>query len=320
MEVLGFYDEPYQVAARTPPPRKAATAIRASQPPRPSADSRSRVSTLWETTEITEGSLDWWKPQVVARRKLGGRRVRVSSLGIAMVVGGVLLALMLFLVQRPERLAEESISTLRTDARAVMETLAPLEALVTSMGNSQPPDLAATTATALEAESAARALFTDARSLSGPDRDGAVAAAGGVLEVTSRTNRLIAYRLSTENALVPPSLPVSAEDTDLPSATEAVTSWRADVETGLAELGTEVLPNHRVSLEDWLASLGSWQTRYLDAVRAGDGAAMTATIEGLVAEMESLEAGLLEELAAAGGELLAELADSRKALERLLRG
>lgn len=320
MEVLGFYDEPYQVAVSRPPrPLRAAATVTSTHRPPPAANSTARVSALWETTEVSASALEWWKPHVVARRKLGGRRTRLSSMGTGGLIGVILFTLVVLAVQRPGRVAEESLGMMRADAAALLESLPPLEAVVISIGRSDVPDLSASTAATLAAESAARALFADAGGLIDETRDDTVTAASGMLEVTSRTNRLIAYRLAAESAFIRPSLPTAPDETDLPSATEAVASWRAEVETSLGDLASDVLPEHRATIDEWLGTLGTWQTTYLDTLRQADAVTMAAAVEDLEGQIARLHEELLAELADAGGDLLSQLADSRRTVERLLR-
>lgn len=319
MELLGFYDQPYQVAVSRPPPPPRVSAIvtsmhRSSQ----ALNSNERVSDLWETTEVNESALDWWKPQVIARRKLGGRRMRTSSLLTALIVMVGLVFLTWSLVQRPGRAAEESLQAMASDTRVLLQTLPAVEEVVTGIGQPDAPDLTLSTERVLDAESAARQLFADAGSQSGPRRDAAVSAAGGVLEATSRVNQLLAYRLSAERLLVPPVLPSSPGETDLPSATEAVAGWRAEIETGVSDLAPEVLPDHRNGLEQWLGSLDAWQSQYLDAIRQEDSPATGSAVADLESQILDLRQTLLDELAEEGGDLRVQIADARQAAERLL--
>lgn len=319
MELLGFYDEPYQIAVERPRiPQRAAGIVTATHRSGGAANASARVSALWETTEISESALEWWKPQIVGRRKLGGRRTRLSTL---LAAGAALLGLIFVtwsLIQRPGRMAEESLQTLGSHTAVLLETLTPVEEIVSRIGNPEPPDLSLSTQVVLDAESAARQVFTDAGSHSDQRRDVAVAAAGGVLDATRRTNQLLAYRLATERTLEAPALPSSLEETDLPLATEAVAGWRAEIETAVEDLAPEVLPDHRSALDDWLGSLDTWQVEYLDAIRLEDGAAMREALEDLESQILGLRQTLLDQLAEAGGEIRAQVADSRQAAERLL--
>src|SRR5690606_12637247 len=67
MEVLGFYDEPYVVRVAPPPRRIPRPVVTTAPPMTPATDATSRVASLWETTQIEESALEWWRPQVVAR-------------------------------------------------------------------------------------------------------------------------------------------------------------------------------------------------------------------------------------------------------------
>lgn len=319
MELLGFYDQPYQVAVSRPPAPARVSALvtsihRTSRP----LTSSERVTDLWETTEVNESAMEWWKPQVVARRKLGGRRIRTSSLLVALVVAIGLISVTWSLVQRPGRAAEESLHTMGSDTEALLQTLPAVEEVVAGIGQPDAPDLTLSTERVLEAESAARRVFADAGSQTGPRRDAAVSAAGGVLEATSRVNQLLAYRLSAERLLVPPALPPNPGETDLPSATEAVAGWRAEIETGVADLAPEVLPDHRSGLQEWLGSLDGWQSTYLDAIRQEDGQATRASVADLESQILNLRQALLDELAEEGGDLRVQIADARQEAERLL--
>lgn len=321
MELLGFYDEPYQIAVERPrTPRRSSAVVRSGHRPSGATTASGRVSELWETTEISDSALEWWKPQVIGRRRLGGRRVRLSTLtaALATVVGLVFVGVSL--LQRPGRVAEESRETLATDTVALIESLTLVEEVVRGIGNADPPDLSVSTERVLKAESAARELFTDAGEHSDQFRDTAVSAAGAVLDATRRTNQLLAYRLATERSLVVPPLPSSVSETDLPSATEAVAGWRAEIETAVADLAPDVLPHHHGALTEWLGTLDRWQTRYLDSIRQEDNGALGEALADLESQIGGLRRILLDELAEAGGELRSQLAEARKEAERLVGG
>lgn len=319
MELLGFYDQPYQVKVTPPPtpPRAAAIVTFAPHSPRGLTPS-GRVSALWDTTEVDESAMERWRPQIIRRRKLGGRRTRMSTLLTALVALVGLVFVSWSLVQRSDRAAEESLQNIGADTREFLRTLPAVEEIVSGIGNPDPPDLTLSTERILDAESSARQLFADAGAQEGSRRDQAVAAAGGVLEATGRANQLLAYRLAAERMLVVPSLPSDPAATDLPSATEAVAGWRAEIETEIDELAPDVLAGYQSALEEWLRSLDAWQGQYLDAVRQEDRQATGEAVAELEAQIVELRQGLLDELAQAGGELRSEIADARRQAERLL--
>lgn len=321
MEVLGFFDRPYVVHVSTPPRRVARPVVVAEAPRAPALDATSRVAELWETTQIEESALDWWKPHVISRRRLGGSRIRLSAvIGIAVVLVTAVAGLRATLLGHAERV-ELTRATIVSEAAAIDSLIPELSAVVQALDDPSVPDLATSTEVVLSAESAARALFSAAGALGEDDariRATAVSGASGVLEVTSTVSRLLAYRLAVEGLLQPPALPDSPGSQDLAQVTEIVTGWRVDVEVGLEEITSSVLPAHRSQLEEWAASLDAWQVAYLDAVRQDDPTSVAAARSDLDAQLESLRATMRAELGTVGGELLSQLADASEAIEALL--
>lgn len=321
MELLGFYDEPYQIQVFRPPtPRPARELVHARHGFERPPEHTSQVAALWQTTELDDSALDWWKPQVIARRKLGGRRLRFSAVllwGAIVLVVGLLGWLAL---QRPGQVAEEALVTLRADVRSLDASIPPLRELALSLAADEAPDLAEAAEIALTAEGNARKAFTGAGELGAgreAEREAAVAGASDILDASSRINRLVAYRLTAESAMVEPGLPGTA-DADLTAATGSVAGWRSGVESTLGELPAAVLPDHRAALTDWMAGLEGWQQRYLDAVREENGEAVRSDLERLRGEIRALRADLLSDLAEAGEEIAAQIDQASAALAPLL--
>lgn len=322
MELLGFYDQPYQVAVSRPPlPARARQIVRATHDNPPALHHTSQVATLWETTELEEGALDWWKPQVIARRKLGGRQLRTSSTLGAVVIGLVLSILAWTLLQRPGQMAAESRAAIHGSAAALEATLDPLRELALTLGGGVAPDLAASSATTLEAEAEARALFTAAGDLPESDeelRAAVVGAASAVLDATARINRLVAYRVTAEGLLLAPDLPAEAGPDRLPELTGLVAEWRAGLASGVDDLPEAVLPQHRAELEGWVAGLESWQAEYLDAVREQEAETVAAAADAIRADLVVLHDSLLAQLERAGNEIAGEVEEAERALGGLV--
>ncbi|MFP3915761.1 MAG: hypothetical protein ACLFWM_12860 [Actinomycetota bacterium] len=319
MEVLGFFDEPYQVAVeRIPRPRPMPAIVSSAPAPSGGMDSRSRVSSLWETTEVDPSALEWWKPEVVRRRKLGGSRIRLSAVVAALTATVVLVALLAAAIQRPAREERESLASLRADTAVLREALSPLEEVAAGLGSEEAPDLSASTERVLAAERAARGVFTGAGALADPPREAAAALAGDVMEVTGRANRLLAYRLAAGRALTLPDLPIAPTGADLPATTEAVAGWRAEIETAVEDLAPDVLPDHHSGVVAWLDTLDDWQSEYLDALRQENGEAMAGAVADLESGIREQRMALLDELAEAGGDLRGVVSDARQAAEGLL--
>lgn len=287
----------------------------------PATDATSRVASLWETTQIEESALEWWRPQVIARRRLGGSRVRVSTLGaLAAAIFLIVLTISSVLSGRSEQV-EQTRSTIITEAVALENLLPQLSDVVTALDDPTGPDLATSTEILLSAESTARRLFSAAGSLQEDDSDiraAAVTGASEVLEVTSLVNRLLAYRLAVEGILQPPALPDAPGSDQLAAITESVTGWRVEVELALEAITSSALPAHNALLEEWMKGLDAWQARYLDAVRQDDVEGAGAARADLEDQLASLGAALRSELATVSGELLSQLGDATTAIDRLV--
>lgn len=324
MELLGFYDEPYRVVSA--PKRRPALPTRPllTVPARvPSAHSSSTamVADLWETTELDSEALEWWKPGVIARRKLGGRKIRTATIVVSMFVAAIVGALVWFVAQRPAQIDSQARAAFGAASRAVRGTLEPLAALAGSLGDDQPPDLVSSTATILAAESAARALFSAAGGLP-PDeayaavKEEAVGASGTILDATTDLSKLVAFRLTAERVLSPPMVAADPAATDLAGATEEVAHWRADLDSGINELPSGVLTNFSGRIESWQRDLQKWQETYLDGLRQGDAAATHSAVDDQTARIEGLQREMKSELARRG----AEIADSVEQTSALIDG
>ena len=331
MELLGFYDEPVSVYVERPrSPRRAFDSVNESHirhsRARPLVSTAvSLVQDLWDSTEIHAEALERWVPNVVARRKLGTGNLRTATV-VWSLVGAVVLAVAAWMsIVRPGLVAAEADTALEVDAAGVMATLDPLGRLARSLGEPAQPDLVVSTAAVLEAEAAARALFTSAGELGDADeqiarREEAAEAAGRLLDISSRSSRLVAYRLSAEQALFVPALPTDPSAADISAATERIAQWRSQVDGIVADLPSEVLPAEQAKLVAWGAGLQAWQEYYLDAMREGDAATMGAAVTAKAEQVAGLRGDLLGALTEAGTEIAASVAEVRTSLEALLAG
>ncbi|HJR91616.1 MAG TPA: hypothetical protein VJ938_04205 [Acidimicrobiia bacterium] len=273
----------------------------------------SRVQDLWETTEISSDTLEKWVPGVIARRKLRPNAYRAGTwVWLGAGVFAVMLLFWLF-VARPNAAAAEANANLSNGAREVAGSIAAVQEVAASLAAPRPPDLVGSTQTALQAESGARALFTAAGALDESDdtavgrRDLAVEGAGAVLEATSRINRLLAYRLSAEQALVPPDLPADPAAVDISTLSGQVAAWRAAVSETVEALPDDVLPEDTARLAGWEADLQQWQETYLDALREGKLKQAGAAVTDQTERIQGLRT-----------QLLADAAIEAKAIDTLL--
>jgi hypothetical protein len=328
MQLLGFYDEKTPVYVEAPRPQAVAPSEATVQVlPRPVrsvvASAANRVQELWDTTEISSETLEKWVPGVVARRRLSRNEIRAAHL-VWLGLGAALVILLLWLlIARPNAIAAAARSSLDQQAAAALVTIEPLHGLATSLADPTQPDLVESTAAVLDAEATARALFTGAGALGDADdelraRDFAVGSAGEILDASARLSRLVAYRLSAEQALVMVELPASPGDMEPSAAAARVAEWRATVSGIIEELPEGVLSSDKGRLVAWNAELQGWQENFLDAVREGDTAAAEAAVAAQSARIVDLRGQLSGDLAAAGADVGLSLEAAERSLRELL--
>lgn len=341
MELLGFYDEPYGIRVDRPARRTVPDLALTHRHPRPDSSRVSQapkdplapagpdstrpggplIAQLWDTTALDESLLDWFKPGIIARSKLGGRRLSVTTILGVLAVAALMSAALWWLIEQPRHVETRLRATVTADAAVLRSTIEPLATLALSLDAGNSPDLSSSTATVFTAEAAARRLFADAADVvdsADVSRQAAVEAAGSVLDASTRLSRLIAYRLVAERVLLPPELPIEATPADIGVATEAVAVWRSEVSATLADLPADVLADHATRLAAWDGELQAWQEGYLDAVLLEQPAAVAAAVAAQTDRISGLRMDLLDRLNTAGEALATDLEGAGSHLDSLL--
>jgi hypothetical protein len=239
---------------------------------------------------VPDMELAGWAPHVIARSKLGQRRLRPSSAaGLVVLVGLSLLAALL-------------LRNTDTQASAEIEAAAAVVELVDSLDSVQRvalpaapdanADLAAATAALIHLERNARVLFDVAASLpEGSETRGATASLGAAaLDLGRNLGDTWTYHL----ALIPlwrmPELPLSGVATE-----EAATLAAWQVELLAARQGINPPPfleDHRDAYERLLSEFDPWRISYLDALTANDETAAGAAVNELTATIDDLKQSL----------------------------
>lgn len=145
-------------------------------------------------------------------------------------------------------------------------------------------------------DEAARRLFAVAGDMPvdsdlAPVREQAVAQSSAALSMGTTVAESIAYASAIELITRPIELPTTTDLDGLTAATEAVTSWVADFQSGVASLPVnELTDTHRQAMTDLAASLPDWQTSYLDALRARDAELAKEHVEEFSTQMNFVTA------------------------------
>ena len=321
MELLGFYDEPYRVYVA--PTRKAR---RTAAQPVPMAhttrvthsSSADLVADLWETTQLESSALEWWNPGVVARRKLGGSRVRTATAVGTLIGFALLVVLGWFVFSRPAQMEAQATVAFDVAAQSMPDALEPLKGVALSLGADTPPDLVEASTAVLSAESVTRDFFSAAGSLESSSnaavRESAVATAGQVLETTSELSRLLAFRLATGQALVLPDVPSDPSTLDIGVVTERIAEWRAGVDATIADIPDGVLAETQANIAHWQSQHQEWQIRYLDAYRTGDAEAVAQALREQESAVVELRSDMLTGLEQAGSDIAGSIDRAAQAI------
>jgi hypothetical protein len=139
----------------------------------------------------------------------------------------------------------------------------------------------------------ARAVFARAEELDlgNADRALAIEAAGSALDLERALGDTFAYRAALEAVLERPALPTAGEPEQASEAAERLVMWA----TGLTDVlsaapALDEFSQHRAAAEEFTETSEAVQTRYLDALRAGDTEAATEALIELDAAVQALDA------------------------------
>jgi hypothetical protein len=287
LESLGFYDPSGAVVVAVKTPPEAATPApapptpvvappaRKAAPPRVPASSGSQVPDL---------DLGGWKPHVIARSKLGGRSVRLSSAGIVGLLLVVLAVLTGAVLRQPGIDRDRQYETVLAKAAGVADAL---DDLLPAL---EPDSAAEATASLVTVDVAARDLFDAAARLDAETqaelRARTISLAEATIQMEKRVTDLLTYRLVLRPLWRSPSLEGVADPI---AAAEALATWQAQLAdiTGALPEGGE-LASHSGEVALFVEGLDEWRTGYLDALSIGDTEATATALADLEGQLAAL--------------------------------
>jgi hypothetical protein len=130
-------------------------------------------------------------------------------------------------------------------------------------------------------------------------------------------SRTTSYVSTVEVMFNRPAYPLTADDTEIGDVAEMTAVWVSRfIATSTSLPDVNALESHHVEIDTLAASLPDWQSRYLDALRAGDVEAAGAAVDDLEDAVLALESDLSDGLRS----IAEELSDQRAALLAELGG
>ena len=127
-----------------------------------------------------------------------------------------------------------------------------------------------------------------------------------------------AYRTALEPALTLPLFETDPDLTDITTATEAFTEWRAAFESVRAALPSGIADQASSALETISAGLETTQTAYLDAIRTDNRTAAVEIVGTLRADLLGVRQAMLTDFGAVSDSVSALIEEARTDLSRLL--
>ncbi len=279
------------------------------------------VKDMWETTELHAPSLLDWTPDAFGTKHLGRRRFRwpmVLSL-VAILLAGAGFAYWLY--QEPASSAAAALGDVRSQAEALAIAIDDVAPLVNGLDLDRLPDANQDASVFLPMGDRARAMFAasaDLPSDASDDRSTAAEAAGLAIDASRQLIDATAYRTALEPALTLPLLETDPDLTDITTATEAFTEWRAAFESVRAALPSGIADQASSALETISAGLETTQTAYLDAIRTDNRTSAVEIVGTLRADLLGVRQAMLTDIGAVSDSVSALIEEARTDLSRLL--
>jgi hypothetical protein len=279
------------------------------------------VTDMWETTELHAPSLLDWTPQNFGTKHLGRRRFRwpVVLALLALLLAGAAGAYWLY--QEPASSAAAALGQVQTEAEALSTALDEVAPLVDGLGLDRLPEENQDASVFFQMGETARAMFAASADLpadASGDRSTAADAAGLAIDASRQLMDATAYRTALEPALTLPLLETDPDLTDITTATDAFTEWRAGFESIRAALPSGIAEQSSAVLETISAGLETTQTTYLDAIRTGNRTAAVEIVGTLRADLLGVRQAMLSDIGAVSDSVSSLIESARTDLSRLL--
>jgi hypothetical protein len=334
MESLGFMDAPAKSWSTTPASSSQGTEpgnghsqvsglveVPTGRHGRSAEPTGELVKDMWETTELHAPSLVDWAPQGFGTMHLGRRRFRwpmLLSLVVVLLAGAIAAY---WLYREPANSAAAAMGQVRSEAEALAIAIDQVARLVDDLDLDRLPEANQDASVFSQMGERARVMFAASADLpadDSTDRSVAADAAGLAIDASRQLMDATAYRTALEPALTLPLLETDPALTDLTTATDAFTEWRAGFESVLAALPSGVADVTSAALDTIKAGLEQTQAAYLDAIRTGNRTAAVEVLGSLRADLQGVRQAMLTDIGAVADSVSGIIDRARTDLDRLI--
>ena len=334
METLGFFDSPVRSWTNTPVDDESESELSGDdyeptglitlpigKHSRHAEPTGELVRDIWESTELNAPSLVDWAPQGFADKHLERRRFRWPMLLLLIVLTITVAGAALWLYRAPENAASAAIGQVRAEAGALSTVITDVLPLVDDLDSDRLPQANQNASVFFEMGERARAMFAlsaDLPAVDSVDRRAAAEAAGLAIDASRQLMDATAYRTAVEPALALPVLETDLDLTDLATATEVFTQWRAGFDSIRSGLPDGVAVQASAALDEVSTGLEATQTDYLDALRTGNRTAAVEVLGRLRSDLLAARQAMLADMAALSDSVTDLMGAARAELDRLL--
>lgn len=335
MELLGFFDSPSRSWTTTPATESVGghplvseesettglITLPVGKHSRHAQPTGELVQDIWDSTELNAPSLADWAPQAFAEKHLRARRFRWPMVAVLIVLATSVAAGAWWLYREPDNNASSALDQVRVEAGGLSATIGQVLPLVDDLDADRLPEANQDASVYFEMGEQARALFAasaDLPAADATDRTAAADAAGLIIDASRQLMDATAYRTALEPALTLPLLETDPALTDLATATEAFTEWRAGFESMVASLQIGVADQTSAALDSIGSELETVQIGYLDALRTGNRTLAVEVLGTLRADLLAVRQAMLADITELSASVSGQIGDALAKLDRLL--
>jgi hypothetical protein len=278
------------------------------------------IDQMWTAGREAEAIDGWTVGEFDTESSVFARRVFIST--VATIVIALVAASTWFVTGRGDASLESTLTGINQASEVLIGSLDEADLVIVDLTDGDLSNREGAAAASTAVDGAARTLFSHGAELPADDewsqlRAETVSLSDRSIATARLLSRTTAYVATVEVMLNRPDYPLSVNDEELGDVAEMTATWVSRfIATSSSLPSVNALDDHRGAIVDLADRLPSWQSRYLDALRAGD----VAGAGEVVGELEA-SIGLLEtDLATAVSAVAVELTGQRTALMADLRG
>jgi len=252
--------------------------------------------------------------------RLTGGNVRWGLVATILVLVAGAAAAGVWLYQRPAAQEAASVATLTSEASQLESALPTLDEFSSDLIAAEP---AANAAALSGIEATARSLFAASADLGSSQtemRTAASQASGSTLDAIRLATEARSYRSAVVPILTPPELESDPELIGLDEAARQFGDFQLGFDNVRTALPESILSNVTQQLDVLSGELSTFLSRYVDALREDDQAAVEVVIADLSGRLETVEELLDSELREIQARVETRMDEARRALDRILTG